>query len=64
MRHSFQFQLDGRAPMGLVRGTWERAAQDAVNAGYARWIGPKCIESFGGARIKRLNVRPLPIDNR
>jgi len=32
----WQFQVDGR-PAGPVRDSWQQAAQDAVNDGYATW---------------------------
>ena len=33
----WQFQIDGRRA-GPVRDSWQRAAQDAVNDGYAKWL--------------------------
>lgn len=32
----YQFRVDGR-PAAPIRKTWQEAAQDAVNAGYAIW---------------------------
>ena len=51
---AFQFQIDGRAA-GRVRDTWEEAAQDAVNAGYAIWVSSNEIklQSTQGAAIAR-----------
>ena len=33
----YQFLIDGRAFGSKIRRTWQEAAQDAVNAGYASW---------------------------
>lgn len=50
----YQFQIDNRAA-GPIRDTWEDAARDAVNGGYAIWVpeGIK-IDSSQGAEIARL----------
>lgn len=51
----YQFQVDFR-PAAPVRKTWEQAAQDAVNAGYATWQSSDSVRlaSNEGASIERL----------
>lgn len=50
----YQFQIDNR-PAAPIRKTWEQAAQDAVSAGYAVWVGYDSIklDDTQGASIAR-----------
>lgn len=48
----FQFQVDGRAA-GPIRARWEDAAQDAVNDGYAVWVGDEQIRMNDQCSIAR-----------
>lgn len=52
----WQFQIDGR-PAGPIRGSWEQAAQDAVNDGYAIWYKGG-IAHDDQAAIVRVNKKP------
>ena len=60
----FQFQL-GERPGGTQRDTWDEAARDAVNLGYAIWrdAGSILLDNSHGARIKRLVGRPIVPSN-
>ncbi len=59
----FQFQVDGRAA-GPVRTVWDHAAQDAVDVGYAVWVGSDQIklDSSQGAAIARSYGNAEPSD--
>ena len=51
----YLFTIDNR-PAAPIRKTWEQAAQDAVNAGYATWTNSNEIrlDSTQGAAIERI----------
>jgi hypothetical protein len=51
----FQFQIDGRAFGAKIRRSWEEAAQDAVDKGYATWGDHNTIylDDCQGAEIVR-----------
>ena len=53
----YQFQIDGRGFNSPIRDKWEHAAQDAVNAGYAVWVGPMeiMLDESNGAEIARID---------
>ena len=63
-----QFQLFFRdRPAGPVRGSWEEAAQDAVVAGLAHWVGssPRTAINWAGtsqASIARVITQPKSAD--
>jgi hypothetical protein len=50
----YQFQIDGRAFGSPLRETWQEAAQDAVNKGYASWGDDNTIIIDGQAAIERI----------
>lgn len=50
----YQFQIDGRGFGARVHTEWHLAAQDAVAAGYAIWVGPGEIKLDDQASIARL----------
>lgn len=57
----FQFQVDGRGFGSPLRTLWQDAAQDAVNAGYARWRDNTHMEvrldSGQGGAIAKVDLR-------
>lgn len=51
----YQFFVDGR-PAAPVRATWEEAAKDGVDAGYAMWGCDRVsIKINSQAEIERIN---------
>jgi hypothetical protein len=50
----WQFQVDGR-PAGIVRDSWQRAAQDLVNDGYGTWYRGG-IATDGQAAVVRVEA--------
>jgi len=53
----FQFQIDGRGFGSPLRDTWEAAARDAVQAGYAVWVSGDAIKLSDDASIARIDDR-------
>lgn len=58
MRHSFRIKYNG-VPVGLVRGSWDDAVEDARRLGLCTRHGPRVIETSPNATIARVPVRSL-----